>query len=199
MYPEVVLETSQGNIVLKLNDFTPLHCENFIKLVNEGYYNNLLFHRVIKNFMIQAGDPNSVNAKPSVRLGSGGPNYTIPPEFNPKYYHKRGALASARQGDNVNPKKQSSGSQFYIVVGQKYTKEQLKTLVDRGSHIPFTDEQLQIYSSIGGCPHLDLQYTVFGEVIDGFDTLDKIAISETDANSRPLKDVIIIKAYIKQN
>ncbi len=195
IYPDIALETSEGNMVLKLYAETPLHSENFLKLVNEGYYNGQLFHRVINNFMIQAGDPNTKNAKPNEHLGSGGPGYTIPAEFNINYYHKRGALAAARQPDNVNPLKESSGSQFYIVQGQIFEFSQLNAMVQQGMHVPFSDEQIEAYTSIGGSPHLDYEYTVFGELVDGFDVLDKIASKQTDRNSRPLEDVKIIKAY----
>lgn len=194
-YPNIVLETSEGNLVVKLYSETPLHSENFLKLVKEGYYNNQLFHRVIRNFMIQAGDPNTKNAKPNERLGTGGPGYTIPAEFNINYYHKRGALAAARQGDNINPNKESSGSQFYIVQGQIFEFSQLNAMVQQGQHVPFSDDQIEVYTSVGGSPHLDYEYTVFGELIDGFDVLDKIAAKPTDRNSRPLEDVKIIRAY----
>jgi len=194
-YPDVVLETSEGKIVLRLYNETPLHSENFVKLVNEGYYNGQLFHRVLKNFMIQAGDPNSKTAKQYQTLGNGGPGYTIPAEFNPKYYHKKGALAAARQGDNVNPKKESSGSQFYIVQGQVLTMSQLEILLKKGAHDPFTPEQVNIYTTLGGTPHLDNQYTVFGEVISGLDVVEKISLAAVDHFSRPLTDVRIIKAY----
>jgi len=195
--PEIVLQTSEGNITLRLYDNTPLHSKNFVKLVNDGYYDNQLFHRVIKNFMIQSGDPGSINAKPSARLGSGGPNYTIPPEFNPLYYHKKGAIAAARLSDNMNPKKESSGSQFYIVVGQVFTKNQLDGMVKNGQHSAFSKEEVDSYTSIGGTPNLDLQYTVFGEVVEGLDIIDKISQVLTDANDRPIVDIKIIKAYIK--
>jgi cyclophilin family peptidyl-prolyl cis-trans isomerase len=198
VFPDVVIETTEGNITIRLYDNTPLHSENFVKLVNAGYYENLLFHRVIKNFMIQAGDPKSKNAKPSVQLGSGGPNYTIPPEFNAMYFHKKGALAAARLGDNINPRKESSGSQFYIVVGQVYSKNQLDQLVASHRHSQFSEEQIKAYTTVGGTPHLDSQYTVFGEVIEGLDIIDKISVAETDSNDRPLKDIRIIKAYTKK-
>jgi cyclophilin family peptidyl-prolyl cis-trans isomerase len=198
-YPDIVLETSEGKIVLRLYDETPLHSDNFVKLINDGYYNGQLFHRVIKNFMIQSGDPNSKNAKTGQALGDGGPSYTIPSEFNQKYYHKKGALAAARQGDNINPRKESSGSQFYIVEGQILTMTQLEILLKKGLHIPFSSEQIKTYTTIGGTPHLDSQYTVFGEVISGLDVVDKIAITQTDQNSRPLKDIRIIKAYTLKN
>lgn len=197
-FPDIVLQTSEGNITIRLYDNTPLHSKNFVKLVNEGYYDNQLFHRVIKNFMIQSGDPNSKNAKPSARLGNGGPNYTIPPEFLPAYYHKKGVLAAARLSDNMNPKKESSGSQFYIVVGQVFTKNQLDGMVKNGQHSIFSQEEINSYTTIGGTPFLDLQYTVFGEVIDGLDIVDKISQVQTDSSDRPVTDVKIIKAYIKK-
>jgi len=197
-YSDVVFETSEGNMVLELYAETPFHSENFLKLVNEGYYNGQLFHRVISEFMIQAGDPNSKNAKPNITLGNGGPGYTIPAEFNINFYHKRGALAAARMGDNVNPKKESSGSQFYIVQGKVFNLAQLNTMVQQGMHVPFSNDQIEIYTTVGGSPHLDYEYTVFGELIEGFDVLSKIAAKPTDRNSRPLDDVIIIKAYTRK-
>jgi peptidyl-prolyl cis-trans isomerase B (cyclophilin B) len=194
-YPDVVIETSLGKMVLELYDDTPLHCDNFIKLVNEGFYNGQLFHRVINNFMIQAGDSDSKNAQPVARLGSGGKTYTVPAEFIPEYYHKKGALAAARQGDNVNPQKASSGSQFYIVQGKKYNDAELDAFEQRGLHIPFTPEQRDTYKTKGGSPHLDYSYTVFGEVIEGLSVIDIIAAQPTDENSRPIADVKIIKMY----
>ena len=195
-YPEVVFETSEGKFTVRLYEDTPLHSENFLKLVKEGYYNNQLFHRVIKNFMIQTGDPNSKNAQPGVQLGYGGPNYTIPPEFQAQYYHKKGALAAARQGDNINPQKASNGSQFYIVEGTVFTNQQLDQIVQKGQHIPFTPEQRNTYTTIGGYPYLDYSYTVFGEVVQGLDVIDKISVQPTDPNDRPIQDVRILKAYI---
>ncbi len=196
LFPKVVFETSLGNMVFTLYDETPFHCENFTKLVNEGYYNNQLFHRVIKNFMIQAGDPDSKNAQPAQVLGRGGPSYTIPAEFVPSYYHKCGALAAARQPDQVNPKKESSGSQFYIVQGRVFSEAELNAMSQQGMHIPFSKEQIEAYSTIGGSPHLDYEYTVFGELTQGFDVLENIAITPVDRNNRPLTDVRIIKAYL---
>lgn len=195
-YPDVVFETTAGKFTVRLYEDTPLHSENFLKLVKAGYYNGLLFHRVIKKFMIQTGDPNSRNAKPGVQLGYGGPSYTIPPEFVAKYYHKKGALAMARQGDNINPKKESNGSQFYIVEGIVFTNSQLDQMVQKGQHLPFSAQQRNDYTSIGGYPFLDYEYTVFGEVVQGLDVIDKIDNVATDPNDRPLQDVKIIKAYI---
>jgi peptidyl-prolyl cis-trans isomerase B (cyclophilin B) len=162
----VLLQTTMGDIKLKLYNETPLHRDNFIKLVQEGYYDGLLFHRVIKNFMIQGGDPNSRNAQPGQMLGNGGPEYTIPAEILPQFTHKKGSLAAARMGDQVNPNRESSGSQFYIVHNDN------------------------------GTPHLDGAYTVFGETIEGFDVIDKIAAVKTAMADRPVEDVKIIKASI---
>jgi len=184
---KIVIHTEYGDIQAILYDKTPLHRDNFIKLVKSGYYDSLLFHRVIANFMIQGGDPQSKNAKPGQMLGNGGQIIQIPFEYVPEYFHKRGAIAAARMSDNVNPKKESSGSQFYIVQGRKFTMDELNMLEQRG--FKFTDEQKQIYSTIGGSPHLDGQYTVFGEVISGMDVVDKIASLPTDRNNRPLQDV----------
>jgi cyclophilin family peptidyl-prolyl cis-trans isomerase len=197
-YPDITIETEYGNMVISLYDETPLHCQNFVKLVNEGYYNEQLFHRVIKNFMIQSGDPDSKEAKPKQMLGRGGPAYTIPAEINSKYYHKKGALAAARQGDNINPKKESSGSQFYIVQGRAFTQSELEKMLQQGMHMPFTQEQFTTYTTTGGSPHLDNEYTIFGELIEGFNVLDSIAKNPVDKYSRPIKDIRIIKAYTKK-
>jgi cyclophilin family peptidyl-prolyl cis-trans isomerase len=195
IYPDVVIETNHGKMIIHLYDETPLHCDNFIKLVNEGFYNGQLFHRVINNFMIQAGDPETKNAKPGIMYGTGGPSYTIPAEFIPEYYHKKGAIAAARQGDKTNPQKESSGSQFYIVQGKKFNDAELDAFEQRGLHIPFTSKQREIYKTSGGTPHLDYSYTVFGEVIEGFDVIDIIASQPVDSNNRPIKDVKILKMY----
>jgi len=192
----VLIETNFGNITIKLYDETPMHKENFLHLVNSGFYNNLLFHRLIKEFIIQTGDTNSKNAKPGQRLGYGGMQYTIPAEFNKNYYHKKGALAAARQPDNLNPQKESSCSQFYIVVGRKFTDAELNAMEQKQIHIRFTAEQRKIYKTTGGTPHLDYSYTVFGEVLSGFDVLDKIAASNTDSNDRPLVDIRLIKMVV---
>jgi cyclophilin family peptidyl-prolyl cis-trans isomerase len=197
-FPNAVIETTEGTIEVKLYNDTPLHSQNFVKLVNEGYYNGQLFHRVIKNFMIQSGDPNSINASPGQPLGNGGPGYTIPPEILPQYYHKKGALAAARQADNINPQKYSSGSQFYIVQGQLFTTTQLQQLENQGRHKHFTSEEIISYTIEGGTPHLDQQYTVFGEVVTGLEIVDKISKSPADQKSRPINDIRIIKAYIKK-
>lgn len=193
-----VFETTEGIIRIKLYDETPLHKENFIKLVKSGFYDSLLFHRVIQGFMIQGGDPNSRVSQAGQPLGDGGPDYTIPAEFRDNIFHKKGALAAARLGDQVNPAKNSSGSQFYIVQGQSLNTDQLNMLVQSGRHKPFTDKEIKAYSTVGGTPHLDQNYTVFGEVIDGIDVIDKIASVDTDERNRPLNDIRIIKAYIQE-
>jgi cyclophilin family peptidyl-prolyl cis-trans isomerase len=194
-YPKVVLKTSVGNMIIELYSETPIHSNNFIKLVNEGFYNDQLFHRVINHFMIQTGDPISKYAKPGQVLGSGGPSYTIPPELISGIYHKRGAIGAARQPDRINPNKESNGSQFYIVQGKVFSKAELEVFLQSGQHIPFTPEQVETYTTIGGAPHLDNQYTVFGELVEGFDVLDLISSYPVDKNSRPLDDIRIIKAY----
>ena len=243
---KVELETSLGNIVVELYNETPQHRDNFIKLVKEGYYDGVLFHRVIKDFMIQTGDGNSKTAGPDTQLGDGDPGYTIEAEFvYPKYFHKRGALAAARTGDQVNPERRSSGSQFYIVTGKVFSSDDLKAMTQRmvdmrkqdifrrlvsenGAKInelqqagdqaglqtlqneliqqteaeaaqnPFalTDEQINAYTTVGGTPHLDGQYTVFGEVVEGMDVVDAIQNTTTGRMDRPTVDIKIIKARI---
>ena len=240
------LETTMGDIVVELYDETPQHRDNFVKLVQEGYYDGVLFHRVIKDFMIQTGDGNSKTAGPDATLGDGDPGYTIPAEFvYPKYFHKRGALAAARTGDQVNPERRSSGSQFYIVTGKIYSSDELKMMTQRlatvkkqdifrrlvnenhaqietlqrnqdneglnelqnrliqqteaeAAQSPFslTDEQIDAYTSVGGTPHLDGQYTVFGQVIEGMDVVDKIQNAQTGRMDRPVSDIKIVKATI---
>lgn len=193
---KVLIETTKGNITVVLYDDTPLHRDNFVKLVESGFYEDLLFHRVIKNFMIQGGDPQSKNAAPNARLGNGDPGYTIPAEIvYPKHFHKKGALAAARTGDNVNPKRESSGSQFYIVQGQTYTDMQLDQFEKRMGKT-FTTKERDTYATIGGTPHLDNQYTVFGEVVEGLGVVDKIAAVETAPGDRPVEDVKIIKMTV---
>ncbi|MCQ2959371.1 MAG: peptidylprolyl isomerase [Bacteroidales bacterium] len=251
--PIVTFETNFGVIKIKLYNETPLHRDNFLKLAEEHYYDSLLFHRVIDKFMVQAGDPKSKNAEKGAMLGTGGPGYTIPAEFNPNFIHKKGALAAARLGGPQNPNKESSGSQFYIVVGQPVPATQLDAMAankaeqakaefiqtqlykpenktylneliqlqqtgDRQGFMAkwqefgeiykdslsaiktfsYTEEQKQIYSTIGGTPHLDMDYTVFGEVVEGLDVVDKIAVVATDRNNRPLEDVIITKVSVEK-
>ncbi len=243
---KVKLETTMGDIVVELYNETPQHRDNFVKLVQEGYYDGVLFHRVIKDFMIQTGDGNSKTAGPDATLGDGDPGYTIPAEFvYPKYFHKRGALAAARTGDQVNPERRSSGSQFYIVTGKIYSSDELKMMTQRlatvkkqdifrrlvnenhaqietlqrnqdneglnelqnrliqqteaeAAQSPFslTDEQIDAYTSVGGTPHLDGQYTVFGQVIEGMDVVDKIQNAQTGRMDRPVSDIKIVKATI---
>lgn len=193
---KVLIETSKGNITIMLYDETPLHRDNFIKLVESNFYDSILFHRVINNFMIQAGDPTSKNAAPDVLLGDSDTDYTIPAEFDyPKYYHKKGALAAARTSDDENPERRSSGSQFYIVQGRTFTDEKLdKYEAHLGIKMPA--EIREYYKTIGGTPHLDTQYTVFGEVLEGMDVVNAIAAVETNKDDRPLVDVRILKMKI---
>jgi cyclophilin family peptidyl-prolyl cis-trans isomerase len=181
----VTLSTDFGNMYLVLHDKTPKHKENFLKLTQEGFYNGLLFHRIIEGFMIQGGDPKSKEAKPGERLGNGDVGYTIPAEFDPTLFHQKGALSAAR--DN-NPQKASSGCQFYIVQGKPQTEAQLKQSEAR-SGATHTEEQKKVYETVGGAPHLDQNYTVFGQVIKGLDVLDKIAAQPKDEYDRPAKDV----------
>ncbi len=193
---KVKLKTTLGDVTLVLYDDTPKHRDNFVKLVNQKYYDGLLFHRVMLNFMIQAGDPNSKDAKPGVQLGSGNPGYTVPAEFKANRYHKKGALAAARTPDEVNPLKESSGSQFYIVTGRVWPATSLESMVTSGKHAKFTEEQKKVYSTVGGYPPLDQEYTVFGEVTNGMDIVEKISKVEVDAPKRPKTDVKIISATI---
>ena len=249
MEKETVLkiETSMGDIKVKLYNETPKHRDNFIKLAKDGTYNGTLFHRVIKDFMVQAGDPESKNAPKGKMLGSGDVGYTVPAEFvYPKYFHKKGALSAARQGDEVNPKKESSGCQFYIVTGkvfndstllnmeqqknqnkvteafnalaQKHMKEiykmrqandqdglyalqdtlfiQAEAEAAKQPDFHFTPEQIKAYTTVGGTPHLDGEYTVFGEVVEGMDIVDKIQQVKTDRSDRPEEDVKIEKVTV---
>ena len=249
MEKETVLkiETSMGDIKVKLYNETPKHRDNFIKLAKDGTYNGTLFHRVIKDFMVQAGDPESKNAPKGKMLGSGDVGYTVPAEFvYPKYFHKKGALSAARQGDEVNPKKELSGCQFYIVTGkvfndstllnmeqqknqnkvteafnalaQKHMKEiykmrkandqdglyalqdtlfiQAEAEAAKQPDFHFTPEQIKAYTTVGGTPHLDGEYTVFGEVVEGMDIVDKIQQVKTDRSDRPEEDVKIINVSV---
>ncbi len=184
----VKIETTYGDIVVKLYNETPKHRDNFLKLVKEGFYDDLIFHRVIKDFMIQGGDPNSRNAKPGQMLGDGTLGYTIPAEFNPELIHKKGALAAARQGDQVNPRKESSSCQFYIVQGNVWDAARLR-MVEQRTGKSFTKEQAEVYATIGGTPFLDGEYTVFGEVVEGLEVIDKIANVACGPMDRPVSDV----------
>ncbi|MDE6854692.1 MAG: peptidylprolyl isomerase [Muribaculaceae bacterium] len=241
------VKTTLGSFTVLLYGDTPKHRDNFVKLVNEGYYDSTLFHRVIKDFMVQAGDPDSKTAKPGQHLGAGGPDYKIDAEIvYPRHFHKRGALAAARQGDQVNPMKKSSGSQFYIVTGTKIAPNQIAGLEARmknsamqnvfnnlamqhrdeiidmqkrgdraglqalqdsliaetektvaGMETPtLTPEMRQAYTTVGGAPHLDGEYTVFGEVIDGMETIDRIEKAQTDSSDRPKEDIRILSMHV---
>ena len=184
----IKIETDSGTMVAKLYNKTPLHRDNFIKLVKEHFYDDLLFHRVIKNFMIQGGDPESKNAKPGILLGEGGLNYTIPAEFDTSLYHKKGALAMAREGDGSNPAKASSSTQFYIVEGKTFTDAELDKVEERFKiNIPYNHSE--IYRTLGGTPFLDMNYTVFGEIISGLEVINKISNASKDGNDRPLQDI----------
>ena len=191
----VEMLTSMGKITLLLYNDTPLHRDNFIKLVNESFYDGLLFHRVIDRFMIQAGDPKSKDAKPGTMLGDGTLGYTIPAEFLPNHFHKRGALCAARQGDQVNPRKESSSCQFYIAQGQVWGEADLNMMEQRLGK-KFSPEQRKAYTTVGGTPHLDGDYTVFGEVLKGMEVVDKIAAAPRDKYDRPLEDIRIISIKI---
>ena len=205
---KIKIETPKGDIIVRLYDDTPKHRDNMLKLVEEGFYNGTLFHRVIKDFMVQGGDPDSKNAPKGKQLGAGGPDYTIEAEFTPTHFHKRGALAAARLGDEVNPNKESSGSQFYIVLGEKYNQGQLKqmekqmkqnqetitfndlvTYYKKEIPVGFSAEQMEAYTTVGGTPFLDGEYTVFGEVEEGLDVVDAIQNVDTDRADRPTEDI----------
>jgi len=193
---DVEMVTTRGIIILRLSDSTPLHRDNFLALVKKGYYDSVLFHRVIKRFMIQAGDPGSKHAGKDASLGDGGPTYTIPAEFRPTLFHRKGVLAAAREGDDVNPQKASSGSQFYIVQGRVFSPaglDSVETYRLKGRKIP--PDQRAVYEKEGGAPHLDQNYTVFGEVIRGMEVVDSIAAAPTSGrpHDRPLEDVRILK------
>ena len=192
----IKIETSLGDMLVRLYDETPAHRDNMIKLIEEGFYKNHLFHRVIKDFMIQGGDPHSVGAEKGQRLGSGGPGYTVPAEFHPSLIHKKGALAAARKGDQVNPEQASNGSQFYLVQGRVLTPEEINILAQRGV-ATFTEASTEIYTTQGGTPHLDGAYTVFGEVVEGLEVLDSIAAQPCDAYNRPVEDVIFTISIVK--
>lgn len=242
----VDIKTSLGDIRVRLFGDTPAHRDNFLKLVEEKYYDNVLFHRVINEFMVQTGDPDSKNAPKNAHLGVGGPDYTLEAEIvYPKHFHHRGALAAARQGDQVNPERRSSGSQFYIVTGKAYNEQQLKQMErqlqmaqkqsifnklaaenrdtimvlrktrDQASlqilqdelvakteklaaehPVNLTDEQKKAYTTVGGTPHLDNQYTVFGEVVSGMDVVEQIEKAETNSQDRPLEDIRILSAKV---
>lgn len=197
---EVLLETTAGNIRVVLYDDTPLHRDNFLKLVDEHFYDSLLFHRVIKNFMIQAGDPKSKKAESGELLGGGDLGYTLPAEINtPTHYHARGTLAMAREGDRTNPERRSSACQFYIVWGKTYSTKELEAVQEKvrentNGKTSLSSEMFWTYRKRGGSPHLDGQYTVFGEVVEGLDVVEKIQKVFTDDYNRPVDDIRILKA-----
>ena len=198
----VQMVTNKGDIIVELYNETPLHRDNFIKLCESHFYDSLLFHRVIENFMIQGGDPDSRHALLSDDLGDGGPGYTLPAEIVfPKYFHRRGVLAAAREGDEVNPERRSSGSQFYIVWGSRFTKsemrEMVKTVSERSKGEVVIPASLQeVYRKTGGSPHLDGLYTVFGEVVEGLDVVERIQKVATIENDRPFDDVVILSTKV---
>ena len=202
---EVLLETTEGDIRIALYNETPMHRDNFLKVVSMQLYDSLLFHRVIKDFMVQSGDLNSKHAQPGVRLGTGELDYTTAAEFRlPQLFHRRGAVASAREGDKANPERRSGACQFYIVWGKKWddarlakVQERLDTLTQGMAKI--TPEMAEVYKTEGGTPHLDGQYTVFGEVVDGLDVVDRIQQMPVDKYDRPLTDIRILRATITKN
>lgn len=199
---EVVLETSMGNIRIVLHNETPLHRDNFLKLVREGYYDGNLFHRVISSFMIQTGDSTSRHAQPGAPAGDYSPDYTLPAEIRyPALYHHRGAVAAARESDDVNPEHRSSASQFYIVYGRRFNEDmldQVQARLDKATKgkVTIPPALREAYYKKGGTPHLDGQYTVFGEVVEGMDVVQAIQNVETDAHDRPLQDVRILRAAV---
>lgn len=196
--PKCLIEitTDYGVMVIELSDATPKHRDNFIKLAEEGFYNGLLFHRVIDGFMIQGGDPASKNAAPGTPLGSGGPGYQVPAEFVDSLVHIKGAIAAARTGDNVNPEKKSSGSQFYVVQGSPVEDSMLDN-IERRKGFTYTEEQRAAYRELGGTPFLDRDYTVFGRVISGLEVIDAIAKAPKDPRDRPVKDVTMSVRVIR--
>jgi cyclophilin family peptidyl-prolyl cis-trans isomerase len=198
----VKIKTKFGDMIVRLYDETPKHRDNFLKLSSEKFYDGLLFHRCIPGFMIQGGDPNSRGASMNQMLGSGGPGYTVPAEFNPAFIHKKGALCAARQGDQVNPTKASSGSQFYVVAGQKLTEMQLsQNEANIGFLMPgfkYTEEQKKIYQTIGGTAQLDMNYTVFGEVVYGLNIIDSVLAVPTQRD-RPVQDIVMNVEILKKS
>lgn len=194
-YQYVKISTSKGECIVRLYNETPLHRDNFLKLAKEGYYNGTIFHRVIKDFMIQGGDPDSKNADSTQTLGNGGPKYTVPAEFRDSIFHKKGVLAAAR--DN-NPEKASSGSQFYLVQGKVFTDEQLNNLEKNRLQHKIPNYQREVYKTIGGTPHLDRNYTAYGEVVKGLEMIDSIAGVATGAANRPKEDVKMTVTVLKK-
>lgn len=197
---EVMIKTSEGKVKLRLYNDTPVHRDNFAKLAEEGFYNHLLFHRVIKEFMIQCGDPQSIDANHVKIYGNADSGYKLDPEIRPGHFHRRGVLAAAREGDEVNPERRSSGSQFYIVVGKVHNDSTLaiarEKIAERGG-MTMTPEREAVYRKLGGTPHLDGSYTIFGEVRSGMRTVEKISRRATDLKDRPKDDVYIQKVEVK--
>ncbi len=193
---KVKISTKYGDMVAELYDETPIHRDNFIKLVKDGFYDGTLFHRVIPGFMIQGGDPYSKDSNPNLKIGNGGPGYTLPAELNPKFFHKKGALAAARMSDAINPKKESSGSQFYIVEGQVYDNTSINLMAQRMG-TEFSSAQKIAYTTIGGTPQLDANYTVFGELVEGLDVISKISNVSRDKNNLPKEKVIMNISFVK--
>lgn len=191
----VKISTEKGECIIRLYNETPLHRDNFLKLAKEGFYNGTIFHRVIKDFMIQGGDPESKNADSNVIVGKGGPGYTVPAEFRDSLFHKKGALAAAR--DN-NPHKASSGSQFYLVQGRVFTNTELDLLEHNRLEHKIPDYQREIYKTIGGTPHLDRNYTVYGEVVKGLALIDTVASVETGNANRPKEDIKMTVTILKK-
>ena len=194
---DVEMVTSKGTMIIRLSDSTPLHRDNFIKLVNQHFYDGILFHRVIPQFMIQAGDPKSKTAKPGDAIGQGSPGYSVPAEIKPDLlFHKKGALAAARTPDEINPTKESNGSQFFLVQGRVYSDEDLDHVEAKLNGYKIPDAHREVYKTIVGSPSLDSKYTVFGEVIKGLDVIDSIAAVITGERNRPVEDVKIIKVTL---
>mgnify|MGYP005812151115 CR=1 FL=1 len=196
---DVLLHTTMGDITVRLSDSTPLHRDNFLRLVKSGYYDSVLFHRVINRFMIQSGDGDSKRAPAGQPLGNGGPGYTVPAEFRTTLFHRKGVIAAARESDDVNPQKASSGSQFYLVQGRVFTEGALDSLEKNRLKRKLPAEHREVYKTIGGTPHLDQNYTVFGEVVSGLDVIDRIAATPTSKGpdrDRPIEDVRILKASL---
>ncbi|MCC7332798.1 MAG: peptidylprolyl isomerase [Flavobacteriales bacterium] len=199
----VLISTTLGDIKISLYNETPKHRDNFMKLAKDGALDGTLFHRVIQNFMIQGGDPDSKNAKPGSVLGEGGLGYTVPAEFVRGIIHKKGVLAAAREGDDVNPQKASSSTQFYIVQGRTFKRAELEAMLksknaNTQNKFEYTEEQIKIYETLGGTPHLDMNYTVFGEVVEGLDVVDKIAAVKTDKRDRPVEDIKMTVKLVKK-
>lgn len=191
----VEIKTNLGSLIVILYDETPLHRDNFIKLAENGFYEGILFHRVINGFMIQGGDPDSKNAKQGIRLGNGGPGYNLPSEIQTTHFHVKGAMAAARTGDEINPQKESSGSQFYIVHGRQVDESNIDIYAAQKG-VYYDPDTRKTYLTDGGAPQLDMEYTIFGQVINGIEIIDYIASQPTDVHDRPREDVIVLKVTV---